>query len=94
MEIFFSRFERIARYLMGIAATIGVLGLLVFKLEWIGTASSYKNDAWYLVRSSNGVLIASEYADQIACSRDESSSTACRSGKSLAEEMQRATSAR
>lgn len=80
------KWEQRARYAMGGAACIGVLGLMAFKLGWISTMPSYKDQSWYLVGERAGVIIASEYEDEASCRRNEQPSKVCRSGKSLMDE--------
>jgi hypothetical protein len=92
MAISINTVERSARYVMGAVCLLGVLVWAAFKLGWITTAPSYKNDAWYLVGGNSDFVITSEYADETACRRNENSSAICRSGKVLLEQERRSPS--
>lgn len=89
MMVFLGKFERVARYFMSAVALLAVLGLLACKWGWITEAPSYKSDAWYLARDNAGVIIATEYADEASCRRNEKTSLVCRSGKALTERFLR-----
>lgn len=86
MAVTLSGLERRARYLMGAIAIVAAAGMAAFKLGWISTAPSYKENSWYLVGGSRNVVITSEYVDEAACREKESTSSVCRSGKALMKE--------
>ncbi|TCS32761.1 hypothetical protein EDC30_12033 [Paucimonas lemoignei] len=86
MAVSIGMLERRARYVMSAVALVAVAGLAAFKLGWITTAPSYKEDAWYLVRGNTNFVITSEYADEATCRQKESASSVCRSGKALLKE--------
>jgi hypothetical protein len=71
---------------MTAVAVIAIAGLAAFKMGWISTAPSYKENAWYLIGGSANFVITSEYTDEAACRRKESTSSVCRPGKALMEE--------
>ena len=86
MAVSIEMLERRARYLMGTAAVVAVAALAAFKMGWITTTPAYKEHAWYLVGGNTSFVVTSEYADEAACRREESTSAVCRPGKVLLEE--------
>lgn len=86
MAVSIAMLERRARYLMGFAAFVAVAALAAFKMGWITSTPAYKEDAWYLVGGTASFVVTSEYADEAACRREESTSAVCRPGKMLQEE--------
>lgn len=89
MMAFMGKVERVARYFMGGVALLAVLGLLACRWGWIAEAPSYKSDAWYLARDHAGMIVATEYADEASCRREEKTSLICRSGKTMTEQFLR-----
>lgn len=87
MAVSLRMLERRARYVMGAVAVIGAAGLAAFNMGWISTVPAYKADAWYLVGGNADFVITSEYADEATCRQKESTSSVCRSGKVLLEEV-------
>jgi hypothetical protein len=86
MAVSLAILERRARYVMGIVAVAALAGLGAFKMDWISTVPSYKQDAWYLVGGSANVIVTKEFQDESACRRRESASSVCRTGKTLMDE--------
>ena len=87
MAVSIEMLERRARYLMGAAAVIAVAGLAAFKMGWIATAPTYKENAWYLVGGNASFVVTTEYVAEAACRREESASAVCRPGRTLLEEV-------
>jgi hypothetical protein len=83
------KIERGARYAMSGIALLAALGLFAFKCGWIADAPSYKSDAWYLAGGDARMMVATEYADEASCRRDEKAAKVCRTGRALAEQFQR-----
>lgn len=86
MAVSLAMLEKRARYLMGAVAIVAVAGLAAFRVGWISTSPSYKENAWYLVGGNSNFVITSEYADETACRSKENGSSVCRSGKALLKE--------
>jgi hypothetical protein len=86
MAVSIGMLERRARYLMGAVAIAAAAVLMAFKMGWISTAPSYKENAWYLVGGNASFVITSEYADEADCRSKETASAVCRPGKVLMEE--------
>lgn len=78
-----SRLERRARFVMGLAALVAVVLGLTFKYGLVSTKPTYERQSWYLVSDHHGFVISRRVDDEAACRKRSSALAVCHSGQSL-----------
>jgi hypothetical protein len=78
------KWERRARYLMGIVAVLSIMAVILYKTGLVSTGPSYDDRAWYSFSRHAGVVIFTEHGTEAACrSAEKLPEIVCHSGKSL-----------